>query len=157
MKKLIFLHNTSIANIPAVGGDGALRRQRRAKIYIYIYIRKFVWYQCYYPHRSKDFVSPICRIFFVPPLTKKKKIEKKHWVIKKINSEKKKVLVLLSASVVIFFVFLMRDFHWIGALGRFSHRSVMSRCLYVCLWRLETPSSGGRGDLCLKGVSLILS
>ena len=25
------------------------------------------WYQCYYPHQSRDSVSPICRIFFIEP------------------------------------------------------------------------------------------
>ena len=25
----------------------------------------FFWYWCYYPHRSKDLVSSVCRIFFI--------------------------------------------------------------------------------------------
>ena len=38
-------------------------------------------------------------------------------------------------------------------LGRFSHRVAMS----VCLWRCETPTSRGHGDLWLKNVFLILA
>ena len=34
------------------------------------------------------------------------------------------------------FIYILKSFHWIGPLGRFSHRVAMSICLYVCpLWR----------------------
>ena len=51
----------------------------------------------------------------------------------------------------------MNYFHWIGTLGRFSHRVAMSVCLSVCSWQFKTPSSRGRGDLWVNGVSLILA
>ena len=32
--------------------------------HVYFLIFLFSWYWCYYPHRSRDSVSPVCRIFW---------------------------------------------------------------------------------------------
>ena len=42
-------------------------------------------------------------------------------------------------------------------LGWFSHRVAVSVCLFVCMYCCETPTSGGRGDLWLKNVFLLLT
>ena len=44
-----------------------------------------------------------------------------------------------------------------GPLGSVSHRVAISVCLSVCWGHRETPTSGGRGDLWLKNIFLILA
>ena len=65
-------------------------------------------------------------------------------------------LLIHNFSYLIHGLFIIKTFHWIGPLGRFSHRVAMSVCPSVCLWRLETPSSGGGEDLWSKNIFLIL-
>ena len=57
----------------------------------------------------------------------------------------------------LYFVLIWRYFHWIGPLGRFSHRRIaMSVCLSVCLRPCKTPTFGCCGDFWLKNIFLIL-
>ena len=55
-----------------------------------------LWYRCYYPHRSRDALSPVCGIFLKD----------------KSRNLFKIVSVLRSASVERLFVSRMRDFSW---------------------------------------------
>ena len=43
-----------------------------------------------------------------------------------------------------------------GPIQSYSYNFCPFVCFCVCLWRLETPSSGGLGDLCLKNIFHIL-
>ena len=70
------------------------------------------------------------------------------------------VTVEISRSLVGLFprknhLLLKFSLNWPTALGRFGHRVAMSACLFVCLWHLETPSSGGCGDLMLQKKNLL--
>ena len=65
---------------------------------------KASWQRCYYPHRSRDALSPVCGIFFFF-------LQKKMLSAPFLTPAETKMLVLLSASVERFGVSRMRDFY----------------------------------------------
>ena len=106
------------------------------QIFLVFRFSTLLWYRCYYPHQSRDALSPVCGIFF-KELTKSIKILKLNnlfsFIVQKFRNEKEKEIKYVKYNVIACDIVQTTPFHVV----QISNFVKGSKALYSVL--IQTP------------------